>query len=339
MLISMLPVTLRGDLAILLAALLLDAVLGDPPALWRRLPHPVVLIGWVISRLDHRLNRDSCSRRDLRWRGALVALGLAAAALGLGAAVTALRLHWRWGWILELLLTWTLLAQNSLFQHVRAVAVALRQGGLAGGRWAVSRIVGRDPNSLDSHGVARAAIESSAENFADGVVAPALWYILAGFPGILLYKTVNTADSMIGHLTPRHRDFGMASARLDDLLNLLPARLAAALLALAMLFVPTARPWQAWRVMWRDHGHHRSPNAGWPESAMAGGLDLALAGPRRYVGHNVDDPWIGDGRARATVADIHRALACLVVGCLLLFGLVLLLLLLPALLRSGGLPW
>ena len=334
MLISMLPLFSRGGpvdpLLILLGALLLDALIGDPPLLWRRLPHPVTLIGRAIFLLDRKLNRDNRSPADRRLRGALTALGLASAALLLGSAVTELRLRWSYGWLVEGLLTWTLIAQKSLFQHVRAVASGLQQGGLAGGRWAVSRIVGRDPQSLDQYGVARAAIESCAENFADGVVAPVFFCLLAGFPGLLLYKTVNTMDSMIGHLDERHRDFGMAAARLDDLLTLIPARLAGLLLVLAMAFVPSGRPWAAWRVMWRDHGHHRSPNSGWPEGAMAGGLGLALAGPRHYPGYVADEPWIGDGRARAGIVDIHRALFALAVACLLNGGLVILCLLFEA---------
>jgi adenosylcobinamide-phosphate synthase len=216
-----------------------------------------------------------------------------------------------------------LIAQKSLFQHVRAVAHGLDKGGLAGGRWAVSRIVGRDPQSLDDYGVARAAIESCAENFADGVVAPVFWYVLFGFPGLLLYKTANTMDSMIGHLTDRHRDFGLVAARLDDLMNLVPARLAGLLLVLASAFLPGGHPVMAWQVMWRDHKHHRSPNSGWPEGAMAGALDLALAGPRRYTGYAVQEPWIGSGRARATAGDIRRSLFVMVIACLLNAGLVI----------------
>jgi len=326
MLISMLPLFAGGRadaLAILLAALLLDALIGDPPFLWRRLPHPVVLIGRVIHLLDRKLNRDSRSDADRRLRGAAAALGLAAAALLLGALVTRLRLTWPWGAAVEGVLIWTLIAQKSLFQHVRAVAVGLKRGGLPLGRWEVSRIVGRDPTSLDEYGVARAAIESTAENFADAVVAPVFWYVLLGFPGLLLYKTANTMDSMIGHLDGNHRDFGMVAARLDDLLTLIPARLSGCLLAAAMVFVPSGRPFSALRVMWRDHRHHASPNSGWPEGAMAGGLGLALAGPRRYDGVLVTEKWIGDGRARAGIVDINRALFAFSVACLLNGGLVL----------------
>ncbi len=327
----MLPFYARGGpvdpLLILLAALILDAILGDPPLLWRALPHPVALIGRLVGALDKKLNRDWRSRRDRQIRGALFAGGMTLVAVGLGWGVTELRRQWSFGWVLEALLVWTLIAQQSLYLHVRAVARGLDRTGLAGGRQAVAKIVGRDPDSLDDYGVARAAIESCAENFADGVVAPVFWYLLFGFPGLLAYKTVNTMDSMVGYRDAHYRDFGMVAARLDDAMNLLPARLAAFLLTVAALFVPRGRPLAAWRVMWRDHRHHASPNSGWPEAAMAGGLGLALAGPRRYAGHAVEEKWIGDGRARATVPDIRKSLLMLAVGCLLNGGLVILLIL------------
>ena len=322
----MLPLFATGGpvdpLLILAAALVLDALVGDPPWLWRRLPHPVALIGRLVDILDRKLNRAHRPAWDRRLRGALVAAGMTLSAVALGMAVTELRRRWAWGWAVELGLLWTLLAGRSLFDHVLSVARALDAGGLSGGRQAVARIVGRDPNSLDDHGVARAAIESCAENFADAVVAPVFWYLLFGFPGALAYKTVNTLDSMIGHPDQRYREFGMVSARLDDVANLLPARLAGLLLVAAALFVPRGRPDRALRVMLRDHGHHRSPNSGWPEAAMAGALDLALAGPRRYAGHAVQEPWIGAGRARATAGDIRRSLYMLAVAVLLTFGLV-----------------
>ena len=217
---------------------------------------------------------------------------------------------------MELLLTVLLVAQRSLFEHVRAVAKALQSDGLEGGREAVSHIVGRDVRQLDTPGVARAAIESCAENYSDAVVAPVFWYVLFGFPGMLVYKSVNTMDSMIGYTTLRHRAFGMTAARLDDALNLIPARLAGLFLAAAAAFVPRAHPLSALRVMWRDAAKHRSPNAGWPEAAMAGSLGLALAGPRRYGDVVIEDPWIGDGRTDATDEDIRRALRVFVVGCL-----------------------
>jgi adenosylcobinamide-phosphate synthase len=322
----MLPLYAQGGpvdpLLMLVAALLLDAILGDPPALWRIVPHPVVIVGRLIGWLDRKLNRPQRAARTRRIRGALVAAALTAAAVALGLAVTELRRAWTWGWIVEIILVWTLLAQNSLFVHVRAVARALDREGLAGGRRKVARIVGRDPKSLDDHGVARAAIESCAENFADGVIGPVFWYLLFGFPGLLAYKTVSTMDSMIGHRNETHGAFGMVAARLDDAMNLVPARLAGHLLVLAALFVPKGRPWAALAVMWRDHAHHASPNSGWPEAAMAGGLGLSLAGPRRYGGSVVREKWIGDGRARATAVDIRRSLAMLAVACLLDVGLV-----------------
>jgi adenosylcobinamide-phosphate synthase len=311
-------------LMILLAALMVDAVVGDPPWLWRAVPHPVALIGRAASFFERKLNRDNRSDFDRRVRGALVAAGMTLAAVGLGVAVTELRRVWLWGWAVELVLVWTLIAQRSLYSHVSAVALALDKEGLAGGRRAVARIVGRDPDSLDAHGVARAAIESCAENFADAVVAPVFWYLLFGFPGLLAYKTVNTMDSMIGHRTSQYREFGLVAARLDDAMNLLPARLAGFLLALAALFVPRGRPLAALRVMFSDHAHHRSPNSGWPEAAMAGGLGLALAGPRRYPGYIAEERWIGDGRAMATTADIRRALLVMAAACLLDAGLVIL---------------
>jgi adenosylcobinamide-phosphate synthase len=207
-------------------------------------------------------------------------------------------------------------AQRSLAQHVFAVAAGLRQG-LAPGRAAVSRIVGRDPECLDQAAVARAAIESLAENFADGVAAPAVWGILLGLPGIAFYKAINTADSMIGHRTPRHERFGWAAARLDDLVNLPASRLAALWLILAAALLPGASPTRAWSAVWRDARRHRSPNAGWPESAMAGALGLRLAGPRTYAGVAVADAWMGDGRAEATPTDIDHALTLYRLACIL----------------------
>jgi adenosylcobinamide-phosphate synthase len=193
----------------------------------------------------------------------------------------------------------------------------LKTQGLEAGRKAVAHIVGRDVRRLDAHGVARAAIESCAENYSDAVVAPTFWYVLFGFPGLLVYKAVNTTDSMIGYRSPRYRAFGMAAARTDDAANFLPARLAGVFLCTAALFVPTARPVAGLRTMLRDAGNHRSVNAGWPEGAAAGALGLALAGPRTYTDSVIDDAWIGDGRAKATPRDIDRALYLYAVACLI----------------------
>ncbi|SFC63537.1 adenosylcobinamide-phosphate synthase [Bosea sp. CRIB-10] len=219
------------------------------------------------------------------------------------------------------LLASTLLAQRSLHEHVARVADGLERGGLVGGRKAVSMIVGRDPESLDEAGVARAAIESLAENFSDGIVAPAFWLGLGGLPGGALYKAINTADSMIGHKSPRYLAFGWGAARLDDLVNLPASRLTALLLIAAAGLDRQADAGAAWRAVRRDAGRHRSPNAGWPEAAMAGALGLRLAGPRVYGSVRIEDGWMGDGRAEATAADIRRALVLYRRACLLLWGL------------------
>lgn len=219
------------------------------------------------------------------------------------------------------LLASSLLAQRSLHEHVARVAEGLEQGGLTGGRKAVSMIVGRDPESLDEAGVARAAIESLSENFSDGIVAPAFWLGVGGLPGGAFYKAINTADSMIGHKSPRHLAFGWAAARLDDLVNLPASRLTALLLTASAAFDRQADAGAAWRAVRRDAGRHRSPNAGWPEAAMAGALGLRLAGPRVYGAVRVEDGWMGDGRAEANAADIRRALILYRRACLLLWGL------------------
>lgn len=304
-------------LILLLIALIIDMYVGEATFVFRRVRHPVVIIGDAIAFLDHKLNRESRSDVDRAVRGALVVVLMVAACGGLGWGVAWLSLNHDFGWVVELTLVVTLIAQRSLHDHVRDVVVGLEKGGLEAGREAVSRIVGRDPTRLDRHGVARAAIESCAENFNDGVVAPVFWYVLFGFPGLLVYKAVNTMDSMIGHLTRRHRAFGMTAARLDDVLNWIPARLAGLFIVLAAFFAPGGRPWGAVATMLRDAGRHRSPNAGWPEAAMAGALGLALAGPRHYAEGTVNDPWLGDGVRDADSRDIRRALYLFVVACLI----------------------
>jgi adenosylcobinamide-phosphate synthase len=248
----------------------------------------------------------------------VLALALLLAPVGGAAALLTLAAPPGWAGFLALaLLTASLPAQRSLDRHVRAVADALDREGLAAGRRAVSQIVGRNPEALDEAAVARAAIESLAENFSDGVVAPLLWTAIGGLAGGALYKAVNTADSMIGHRSERHLAFGWAAARLDDLVNLPASRLSALWLVLAATIPPRSSPAAAWRALWRDAGRHRSPNAGWPEAAMAGALGLRLAGPRVYGAETVDDAFIGEGRAAAGAADIRRALALYRRGCLL----------------------
>lgn len=277
---------------ILIAALLLDAAFGEPRWLWDRMAHPAVLMGHLVGWCDTRFNRGG----DLRLKGTLVATGLLVAGLALGWLI---HLIPDFG-LLETLATAILIAQKSLVEHVRAVAAALRRS-VPEGRRAVAMIVGRDTASMTGPDIARGAIESAAENLSDGVVAPVFWYLVAGLPGILAYKLVNTADSMIGHMTPRYREFGWASARLDDLLNLIPARLTALLIALT-------HGWFDPGPILRDAPKHRSPNAGWPESALAPVLNVALSGPRSYNGVRKDYPWVWpEGRRDAGPDDIDAA--------------------------------
>lgn len=309
-------------LILLLVAMCVEAYVGDAAFIFRRVRHPIALIGAMIGFLDDKLNRAIRPELDRAIRGALVVIFMVLFSGALGTGVFWLTLHVAWGWVLELVLLVALLAARGLYDAVARVARALEEGGLAQGREAVRHIVGRDPLSLDAPGVARAAIESLMENFSDAVAAPIFWYVLLGFPGLLIYKTVNTMDSMIGHRTPRHRAFGFTAARLDDALNAIPARLSALIFALAALFVPTASPRGAITAALRDAGKHRSFNAGWPEAAAAGALGLALAGPRSYQGGIVDDHWMGDGRARATPKDIRRALYLYGVACLITAGIV-----------------
>ncbi len=307
---------------ILLLGQAFDALVGEPEALWRRVPHPVALAGRLIGWLDRswNLESDPPSKRRDRGVAALAVVLIAASAIGsaLGGAFGHLGLL---GGLLEAGVVGVMLAQRSLHDHVTAVADAFLRDGLSGARHAVSAIVGRDPATLDEAAVCRAAIESTAENFSDGVVAPAFWYLIGGLPGLLAYKALNTADSMIGHRSDRHRHFGWAAARLDDLANWVPARLSALLVVAAAWTMPDGEPAAAWRSVRRDADRHRSVNAGWPEAAFAGALGLRLAGPRVYGGTAVEDAWMGDGRTTATPEDIRRALALFRRACL---GLVVL---------------
>jgi adenosylcobinamide-phosphate synthase len=309
--------SLAGALLVTLIALMIEAILGYPEPLFRLIRHPVVWIGALIGGLDRGLNNPALSLAHRRLRGVLALLFLLGIVFGLGLAVQLAAMIWlgRWLGIFVLaILASSLLAQRSLYDHVSAVAAGLETDGLAGGRAAVSRIVGRNPERLDQSGVVRAAIESLAENFSDGVVAPAVWGALLGLPGVAAYKAVNTADSMIGHRTPRHEAFGWASARFDDVVNLPASRLSALFILVAARLMRA--DWRAGaRAVRRDARHHRSPNAGWPEAAIAGALGLRLAGPRVYGETRVEDGWMGDGRAEATVADLRRALALFRIAC------------------------
>jgi adenosylcobinamide-phosphate synthase len=298
----------------LLIALALDALLGDPKWLWGRVPHPVVVMGRAVARLEARWLDPTSPDADQAQRGRAASLLVIGATVLVALAVQELCLRLPLGWLLLGLAMSTLVAARGLYDHVAAVATGLELG-LEQGREAVAHIVGRDPASLDAHGVARAAIESTAENFADGVIAPLFWGTLFGLPGMAAYKAINTLDSMIGHRSPRYLHFGRFAARLDDVANWLPARFSAFLILIAALFLPGATPAAGWRALWRDASRHRSPNAGWPEAAMAGALGLRLAGPRRYAGELLDDAWMGAGRAAATAADIRRALRLLLLAC------------------------
>ena len=323
MTISMIPPDLHDPLLLLLAGLAIDAAFGDMPAVFAHLPHPIALTGRAIGFFEAKLNRPQRSERRRRERGIVTVVVLVAAAAGLGWALQWICRGSLAGALVEALAIGVLLVTRGLYDHVAAVAQALARGGLAAGRQAVSHIVGRDPLRLDRHGVARAAIESLAENFSDGVVAPVFWYLLLGLPGLFAYKMANTLDSMLGHRSERYRSFGWASARFDDLVNLVPAPISGVLLSFAALFAGGAVPGQALATMLRDGRKHHSPNAGWPEAAMAGALGLALAGPRPYAEGDVHDPWIGRGRPDATPADIVRALHLYSLACRLLGGLIL----------------
>jgi adenosylcobinamide-phosphate synthase len=294
---------------ILIVASGIEAVLAYPAMVFRAIGHPVSWIGALIAALDSALNRPKYSFVARRAAGVATVLLLLAGSVGAGLALElAARAIPYLGFALAVLIVAALIAGGNLDQHVRAVASALRSGGLAGGRHSIAKIVGRDPETLDEAAICRAAIESLAENASDGVTAPALWFLVGGLPGMIAYKAINTADSMIGHLTEQHRAFGWAAARLDDLVNLPASRLTGLMFIAAAAVVPGASSLSAWRAYRRDAQRHRSPNAGWPEAAMAGALGLRLAGPRSYGGVVVDDYWMGDGRAEATAADIDRAL-------------------------------
>ncbi|MBN9448998.1 MAG: cobalamin biosynthesis protein [Bosea sp.] len=309
-------------LPLLLAALIIEAAIGYPARLYAWIGHPVTWIGALIAALDRRLNRESAafSRRRLAGLAALAIL-LCVTLVASLVLLWLCRLAGAFALLPLALLASTLLAQRSLYEHVAAVAEGLEKDGLPGGRKAVAMIVGRDPESLDEAGVARAAIESLSENFSDGIVAPAFWLGIGGLPGAILYKAINTADSMIGHKSPRYLAFGWAAARLDDLVNLPASRLTALLLIGAAALDRQADASAAWRAVRRDARRHRSPNAGWPEAAMAGALGLRLAGPRVYGAVRIEDGWMGDGRAEAKAADIRRALGLYRKACLLLWGL------------------
>lgn len=284
-------------ISLLLIALILDAVLGEPDWLWSRFPHPATLMGRSVEWLDDRLNHGD-NRRNA---GVITIAILTVGALAVGLFIKSIPD----AGLLEAAFAAVLLAQRSLTTHVSQVADALRSS-LPEGRRAVSMIVGRDPEELDENAVARSAIESAAENFSDAVIAPAFWFLIFGLPGIMIYKVINTADSMIGYRNERYEDFGWAAARLDDIVNWIPARISGGLICLAH--------WSktGWDTMQADARHHRSPNAGWPEAAMAGVLGIAISGPRSYNGTLINLPWVnGSGRKPLSPMDIEAAVRVL----------------------------
>jgi adenosylcobinamide-phosphate synthase len=295
------------------AALVVEGCVGYPPAVYRHIRHPVVWMGYIIDGLERRWNRPDRGDVARRWLGVLTVIVAAGGAAFAGYVLQSGLNRVQFGMLLLVLIATSGLAQHSLFTHVRDVLQPLSVGDLTNARTAVAKIVGRDTSELNESGVASAALESLAESFNDGVVAPAFWLVVGGLPGLFAYKALNTADSLIGHREPRWRMFGWAAARADDVANLIPARLAGLLLAAA------GRGGMA--VMWRDASKHASPNAGWPEAAMAGALSIRLGGPASYDGVQHERPVFGQGRAPAA-DDLARGLRLYVIACGMLWMLV-----------------
>ncbi len=315
----------QTHLLVLAAALAIEGTVGYPAPVFRAIRHPVMWIGRMIAMLEHSLNRENLSDDLRRFNGVIALFILVAIPVILIVAIETSLVRYLPESIAIIpmaIIASSFIAQQSLWAHVAAVATALEREGLAAGRIAVSQIVGRNSATLDEAAVSRAAIESLAENFSDGVVAPVFWYAVLGLPGIAAYKSINTADSMIGHRTPRYQAFGWASARLDDFVNLPASRLAALWIALSALIHPNLDTRGAFKAIRRDAKKHRSPNAGWPEAAMAGALGLRLAGPRIYGATLADDAWMGDGRMEATAADIRDALSLYRSACAIQFAFV-----------------
>jgi adenosylcobinamide-phosphate synthase len=291
----------------LVLALLLDAIFGEPKWLWDRAPHPAVLMGRLVGWLDTKLNNQT------REAGILAVMVMVGVAAFVGLIMAALPGMWT-----EVIFGAVLLAQRSLVQHVQKVADALRLS-VSDGRDAVAMIVGRDVRKMDGPAVARGAIESAAENLSDGVIAPVFWFAIAGLPGLLIYKVINTADSMIGYRTGKYEAFGWAAAKFDDVLNWIPARLT------AFLIWSVAEKKAPWRDIVHDAALHRSPNAGWPEAAMAPALDVSLSGPRSYDGAHEEFPWVNPkGCKDAGPDDVDGAIGLLWKAWMLATGAVIL---------------
>jgi adenosylcobinamide-phosphate synthase len=288
-------------------ALVIEYFVGYPQSLQRAIGHPVEWIGKLIAYLDEGLNDPDSEDNDQRNQGIFAVVALCIAVGVPAFLLERLLLSFHYGWIINTLLATAFIAQKSLRDHVTAVARTLPQSIVAA-RKEVAKIVGRDPSTLDESGVAKAALESLAENTADGITAPIFWFAIAGLPGIVIYKAINTADSMIGHKSEKYLHFGWAAAKLDDLVNLPASRLTGLLFAGAAWLKSKTRAQAALNAMWRDASKHQSPNAGWPEAAMAGALDLKFGGPRQYDGEMVQLPYMGDGRGQMTAADIDKGL-------------------------------
>lgn len=288
-------------------ALLVESFIGYPRALQSMLGHPVQWMGSLIAFLDEGLNDPDAEPSSNRLNGVIALVILIFCAALPAAIITWALAHVPYGWVINVLIATTLMAQKSLADHVGEVEHALGNS-ITAARAAVGKIVGRDPDTLDEKGIAKAALESLAENASDGVVAPALWYALLGLPGLTAYKAINTADSMIGHKSDQYLNFGWAAARLDDLINLPASRLTGLLFACAARLKSAAAMKDSWTAMWRDAKKHQSPNAGWPESAMAGALGFSFGGPRTYHGELVELPTMGNGRQPENATDIAEGL-------------------------------
>lgn len=309
-------------------ALLIERLFGYPKPLYDNIGHPVEWVGTILRKLEALFYDPEAEPLQARLRGVAALLSLLLIFAIPSAVVASVLSTFKFGWIIEALLATALLAQHSLYEHVSAVGKGL-DTSLNEGRKAVARIVGRDPAALDESGVVKGALESLAENASDGIAAPVLWYALLGLPGIVTYKAINTADSMIGHKSERYIYFGWAAARLDDLVNLPASRLTGLLFAAAATWNDKERGKIALHAMWRDAPKHQSPNAGWPESALAASLGVKFGGPRSYDGSRVNLPWMGEGRETLNRDDIRKGLRlygtamtfllCLAAACALLF--------------------
>jgi adenosylcobinamide-phosphate synthase len=306
-------------LLILVLAIVLDMSVGDPDWIWRKLPHPVVFFGKIISTLDRHLNRIRDNRRMRKRFGILALIIMLALVLIIGVVLSSVfRQFGVIGFVIEVIIVAMLIAQKSMSDHIKNIIAPLSSGDIKGARYAVSMIVGRQTSEMNASDVTRSSIESLAENFSDGVVAPIFWYALLGLPGILMYKMLNTADSMIGHKTVEYEDFGWASAKLDDLANWLPARLSSLLIAVSALILIGPKSFKnvIWTVL-NNSSLHRSPNAGWPETAMAGALGIVLSGPRIYGQQTSPELYLNPtGRLDLTHLDLEKAINVFWLSCI-----------------------